>query len=63
MAGRNERRKSLQILKKMFSGDWRIGADERIKYDSYYQQCNPIQGYVTGTNWKILSTKKTFFLR
>jgi hypothetical protein len=30
------------------AGDWRISADERIKYDSYFQQCSPTQGYVTG---------------
>ncbi|CAF0939796.1 unnamed protein product [Adineta ricciae] len=30
------------------AGDWRISADDRTKYDSYFQQCNPIQGYVTG---------------
>jgi len=29
-------------------GDWRISAEDRVKYDSYFQQCNPIQGYVTG---------------
>jgi hypothetical protein len=32
----------------IFLGDWRISADERIKYDSYFQQCSPTQGYVTG---------------
>jgi hypothetical protein len=32
----------------MFLGDWRISADERVKYDSYFQQCSPTQGYVTG---------------
>jgi len=30
------------------AGDWRISAEDRVKYDSYFQQCNPIQGYVTG---------------
>jgi hypothetical protein len=30
------------------AGDWRISADERVKYDSYFQQCAPVQGYVTG---------------
>ena len=33
----------------MYLGDWRISADERVKYDSYFQQCAPVQGYVTGT--------------
>ncbi|UJR22027.1 hypothetical protein I4U23_025094 [Adineta vaga] len=30
------------------AGDWRISTEDRTKYDSYFQQCNPIQGYVTG---------------
>ena len=32
----------------MYLGDWRINADERVKYDSYFQQCGPTQGYLTG---------------
>ncbi|CAF1492002.1 unnamed protein product [Adineta steineri] len=32
----------------MYLGDWRISAEDRTKYDSYFQQCNPIQGYITG---------------
>jgi hypothetical protein len=32
----------------MYLGDWRISPEERVKYDSYFQQCNPIQGYLTG---------------
>jgi hypothetical protein len=29
-------------------GDWRISAEDRTKYDLYFQQSNPVQGYVTG---------------
>jgi hypothetical protein len=32
------------------SGDWRISADERGRYELYFQQCGPIQGYLTGTS-------------
>jgi len=32
----------------MYLGDWRISADERVKYETYFQQCGPTQGYVTG---------------
>jgi hypothetical protein len=42
----------------IFLGDWRISADERIKYDSYFQQCSPTQGYVTGMiEWKFYVRK------
>ncbi|CAF3438151.1 unnamed protein product [Rotaria socialis] len=30
------------------AGDWRISADDRAKYDSYFQQCSPMQGFVSG---------------
>lgn len=30
------------------AGDWRISADERIRYESYFQQCGPMQGYLSG---------------
>ncbi|CAF1269575.1 unnamed protein product, partial [Rotaria sp. Silwood1] len=39
------------------AGDWRISAEERTKYDLYFQQCNPIQGYVTGDQ------ARNFFLK
>ncbi|CAF3513299.1 unnamed protein product [Rotaria sp. Silwood1] len=32
----------------MAANDWRINADERIRYESYFQQCGPIQGYLSG---------------
>ncbi|CAF3072045.1 unnamed protein product, partial [Rotaria sp. Silwood2] len=41
----------------MYAGDWRINAEERAKYDLYFQQCNPIQGYVTGDQ------ARNFFLK
>ncbi|CAF4343732.1 unnamed protein product [Rotaria sp. Silwood2] len=32
----------------MAASDWKISADERLRYESYFQQCGPIQGYLTG---------------
>lgn len=29
-------------------GDWKITADERARFDIYFQQCGPVQGYLTG---------------
>ncbi|CAF0882259.1 unnamed protein product [Rotaria sordida] len=39
------------------AGDWRISAEERKQYDLYFQQCNPIQGYVSGDQ------ARNFFLK
>ncbi|CAF3610041.1 unnamed protein product [Rotaria socialis] len=30
------------------AGDWRINAEERARYESYFQQCGPTQGYLLG---------------
>ncbi|CAF0755063.1 unnamed protein product [Adineta ricciae] len=30
------------------AGDWRMSADERMRYEAYFQQCGPMQGYLTG---------------
>ncbi|CAF2190332.1 unnamed protein product [Rotaria magnacalcarata] len=30
------------------AGDWRINAEERVRYESYFQQCGPTQGYLLG---------------
>lgn len=31
-----------------FQGDWRISTEERARFDTFFQQCNPVQGYLTG---------------
>jgi hypothetical protein len=41
----------------MYLGDWRISAEERTKYESYFQQCGPTQGYVTGMIKSIFQLK------
>lgn len=43
-------------------GDWRISADERARYETYFQQCGPVQGHLTGTIIKKRRKKRTFFL-
>lgn len=50
MAGKKITLKINVNIEIMYLGDWRIGADDRLKYDSYFQQCTPTQGYVTGVN-------------
>ncbi|CAF0815781.1 unnamed protein product [Rotaria sordida] len=32
----------------MAASDWRINADERTRYESFFQQCGPTQGYLSG---------------
>lgn len=40
------------------SGEWRIAAEDRRKYENYFQQCGPDQGFVTGKS--ILSDTNLF---
>ena len=35
--------------------DWRISADERARYESYFQQCGPVQGYLSGNSYIFLT--------
>ncbi|CAF1464097.1 unnamed protein product [Adineta steineri] len=30
------------------ASNWRISPDERVRYEAYFQQCGPVQGYLTG---------------
>ena len=49
MAGKTSDKKSFPINDSDMSlAEWRISADERKKYETYFQQCSPIQGYVSG---------------
>lgn len=37
------------------TGDWRISPEERLKYDSFFQQCGPVQGFLSGEICSVFS--------
>jgi hypothetical protein len=50
-------RKSMIIFRIISLGDWRISSEERIRYEAYFQQCGPVQGYLSGKIFKRYSFK------
>ena len=60
MAGKKYTYQRITEYKYIVLADWRINADERAKYDVYFQQCNPVQGYLTGL---IINYNRNIYLK